>query len=360
MSIDTITACIHMVPEWLELVFLNFSIGVLVCRLWVLEDSVVSRRSLLAGMWRLLGIATAAMIASSIGDLLVRAAEMSGQPLSAVFPVLPTVVMHTYLGHVWLIRIAALIVLSLTLRAGRRYRESRAFMFFMLGLLAIVTMTKSASGHASDAGDFSVAEIMDWLHLMAAAFWGGGLLVLAVASLPTRARSAASATTVIANVAHRFSRIAGIAVGIIAVTSLYNAWVLVGSIEALWKAPYGWTVIAKAVLFLPLVCLGAFNRYVSVPLLRERADLSSGEQGMISLGLAPILARFRRSSNGRRIQQRFILSVRTEASLVLLILLCAVLLRHEIPARHHAHMEHAEEKSSISPHGGGSMHIDNR
>jgi copper resistance protein D len=358
------TTCIHLVPEWLELVFLNFSIGVLVCRLWLLEDltdaRLPSRRNLLARMWRLLGIAAAAMIASSIGDLLVRAAEMSGQPLSTVFSVLPTVVMRTHLGHVWLIRIAALTLLSLTLRTSRRYRDSHAFMFFLLGLLVIVTMTKSASGHAADAGDFSAAGIMDCLHLIAASIWGGGLFVLAVAILPALARSGDRATTVTAIVAHRFSRIAGFAVGIIAMTSLYNAWSLVGSIEALWKAPYGWTVIAKAVLFLLLICLGAFNRYVNVPLLGEWADLSPVEQGMIPRSLSPIFARFRQPLNDRRIQQRFILIVRTEAFLMILVLLCAVLLRHEIPARHHTHMEHAEGKSSISTHGGGNPHTDNR
>src|SRR6185369_15215450 len=339
------TACIHIVPEWLELVSLNFSIGVLVCRLWVLEDSAVSRRNLLARMWRLLGIAAAAMIASSISDLLVRAAEMSGQPLSNVFSVLPTVVLRTHLGHIWLIRIAALLVLSIALRAGRRHLESRAFMFFMLGLLAIISMTKSASGHASDAGDFSVAEIMDWLHLMAASIWGGGLFVLAIAILPDLAGAGKLPAKVTADVACRFSRMAGIAVGIIVITSLYNAWSFVGSVGALWKTPYGWTVIAKAVLFLLLICLGAYHRYVNVPLLREWAALSPVEQGIISRGVSSFLARFRHSPDYRLSIQRLERNIRIEALLMVMVLLCATLLRHEVPARHHSHMG-----SSNGPH----------
>ena len=337
MGIDTITACIHIVPEWLELVFLNFSIGVLVCRLWVLEDSAVTR------IWRLLGIALAAMIASSVGDLLVRAAEMSGQPLSAVFSVLPTVVLRTHLGHIWFIRIAALFSLSIALGAGSRHRDSRAFMVCLLGLLAIVAMTKSASGHASDAGDFSVAEIMDWLHLMAASLWGGGLFVLAAVILPGLARSNRPAK-VTAGVVQRFSRMAGISVGIIALTSLYNAWSFVGSVGALWEAPYGWAVMAKAVLFLLLVCLGAYNRYVSVPLLGEWAGLSPVEQG----GVSPIFARFRNSPDCRLIIQRLERCIRIEAFLMVMVLFCATLLRHEIPARHYSHMEN--NGRSLHPH----------
>jgi putative copper resistance protein D len=350
VSIDKLMSCIHIVPEWLELVFLNFSIGVLVCRLWVLEDSVVFRRNLLARMWRLLGIAAAAMIASSIGDLLVRAAEMSGQAFSRVFSVLPTVVLHTHLGHVWLIRIAALLFLLIALSAGRRRLESRAFMFFMLGLMAIISMTKSASGHASDAGDFSVSEIMDWLHLVAASIWGGGLFVLAVAILPDLARGGKLPATVSADVACRFSRMAGIAVGIIVITSLYNAWSFVGSAGALWKAPYGWTVIAKTVLFLLLVCLGAYNRYVSVPLLREWAALPPVEPGIISRGVSPMLARFSRPLDYHLIIQRFERNIRIEALLMVMVLLCATLLRHEIPARHHSHMGNEGDGRSLHPH----------
>ncbi|SRR6266704_3737004 len=357
-SVDIMTACIHIIPEWLELVFLSFSIGALVCRLWVLEDSAVthlhSRLNFLARMWRLLGIVVAAMIACSAGDLLVHSAEMSGQPLSNALSVLPTIVFHTHLGHAWLIRITALVLLSLTLGAGRRYRDSRTCIYLMLGLLAIAAMTKSASGHASDSGDFSIAEIMDWLHLMAASLWGGGLFVLAVTILPDLARLVDRTAEVNAKVAHRFSRMASIAVGIIAVTSLYNAWSFVGSIGALWKASYGWTVITKSILFLLLIGLGAYNRYVGVPLLQECAGLSPVR------GALPFIARLRRPLDERRIQQRFMLTVRAEALLMILVLLCAALLRHQVPARHHAHTEHAEGKPSLSPHGGGTPHTDNR
>ncbi len=115
----------------------------------------------------------------------------------------------------------------------------------MLCIAVIIAMTESASGHASDKGDFSIPEIMDFLHLLAAGAWGGGLFALSLVILPKLARAGDQAAALIADIARRFSRIAGIAVGIIAITALYNAWSFVGSFEAIWTSPYGWTVFAK-------------------------------------------------------------------------------------------------------------------
>jgi putative copper resistance protein D len=297
-----------------------------------------------------------AMTASSFGDLLVRAAEMSGQPLSAAFSVLPMVVSRTHLGHVWFIRITALTILSILAIGGGRHRESRPFILSMLCLLGLVAMTKSASGHGADAGDFSLAEMMDWLHLMAVSFWGGGILVLSAAILPELAGTGGPSAAPLAGIAGRFSRLAGVAVGIIAITSLYNAWSLVGSFGALFKAPYGWTVIAKAILFFLLICLGAFNRYVRVPFLRERAGLPRFTARPAMGGISRVLGQRLGSADDSQFMHRFMGSIRTEAFLMVLVLLCASLLRHQIPARHYSHMEHDSGASSVSPHDGGKPH----
>lgn len=340
------TGFINNIPEWFELIALAFCIGALICRLWVFTTSARTefprQGHLLAAMWRLFGICIAVMIASSIANLLMRAAEISSQPISAVFPVLPTVIFRTHLGQVWLIRIAALILLSIILKTGGRHRDSRGFLVFMLSITVIVSMTESASGHASDKGDFSIPEIMDWLHLLAASVWGGGLLVLSLSILPELVMPGNQTAPLIADVASKFSRIAGIAVGIIAITALYNAWVYVGIFEAFWRASYGRIVIAKILLFLLLINLGAFNRYFSVPLLQEWGGFSTGSRGIINRIAARLRSRFLRDQNGHKIALRFKRSVRVEAFLMVGVLLCVAMLRHEIPARHYLHLQHTK------------------
>ena len=150
-------------------------------------------------------------------------------------------------------------------------------------------MTESASGHAADAGDFSIIEISDWLHLLAASVWGGGLFALSLAILPSFAKAGDQQARLTADAASRFSRIAGFAVGIIVLTALYNAWMYVGSITALIKSSYGWTIIAKIVLLFFLLYIGAFNRYVRVPRMRKAAGLPEGRMGIISGIFAPVL-----------------------------------------------------------------------
>jgi putative copper export protein len=309
---------LQVIPDWLELISLACCFGVLVLSLWVVPrtpgDEASGQESLLATMWPLLAICTATLFASSIVALLVRATEMSGSPVTEVLSVVPTVLLRAHLGHTWILRWVAIAGLAVgTLVRGSR--PSRPSSYVMLGCALVVSAMDSASGHPSDAGDLSIAEIMDWLHLVAALVWGGGLLVLSWALLPRLMKHGDRATQLLGGMASRFSRIAGGAVGFIALTAPYQTWAYGGGVEELTTTHYGRIVVAKLVLFSMLVALGAFNRYVSVPRLHECADSAAW----------PLAA------------ARFARAVKLEALLVVAVLLCAALLRHQVPARHSVH-----------------------
>jgi putative copper export protein len=337
---------LHIIPSWLELVFLAYCIGALAGRLWVFPPSTDAARPeqgrFASSVWRSLAIGIVLTLASGSLNLLVRAAEMSVSSLWEVFPELPAVVLKTHFGEVWLIRVAGLVLVLAIAWMGRRYRDSRSALYFLLGIGAIVAMTESASGHAADAGDFSLNEIVDWLHLFAASVWGGGLLVMSTAVLPLLAREEVEGARSIAGVAARFSRIAGVAVGIIVLTAPYNAWAYAGSIDALLRTPYGRILIAKIALLIALLILAAFNRYVRVPRLLELSNMPMRRRHVLGGLLAPLLTPFVRDTAGDADSTaRFIRSVRVEAFLMLGVFFCAALLRHEVPAKHFLHMEHA-------------------
>ncbi len=347
------TELLHAIPAWLELISLTFCIGTLVCRLWVLDDPAAALPTdgkIPPRLWRLFRIGIAAIIACTIADLFISAAEMSGSAVPTV-PLLLTIILKTHFGIVWLIRIAVLLLLLVTEKAGRGYRESRGILFFMLALGFLIAITLSASGHASDKGDFSVPEVLDVSHLLAASIWGGGLFTLSVVILPTLSEETDG--VVLARVAARFSRIAIFGVGIIALTSLYNVWTYVGDFNSILKTAYGRTVLVKIILFLVLILFGAFNRYISVPLLQELAGPSSKSPG-ISNRLIKLILRVRRNQDKQRVAWRFLRNVRIEAVIMLAVLLCAALLRHEVPARHAIHLEHAH--NSDHPDHEAHMH----
>jgi putative copper export protein len=334
---------IHVIVEWVQLICLTFCIGVIVCRLWFFTPSMQTEFSykgdFVPGLWRLFCYGLALLIGCAFAGLITRSAEMSGQPVSAISSVLPLVLFKTHYGTVWLVRIGALVLL-VAAKTTVRYRDTRTFLVFMLILALAVSMTSSASGHGADTGDFSVPEIMDWLHLIAACLWGGGLMVLTFSVLPDLIGRGNGSAPLISRVADRFSAMAGVAVLTIAVTAVYNYTLEVAGLRLLVETTYGLTVAAKILLLLVLINLGGFNRYVSVPLLREWAAGSPEVGGVTGRVPGKFLARFRRNFSGPLNALRFKSLVRLETVLILAVLFCAAVLRHEVPARHAAMIQH--------------------
>jgi putative copper resistance protein D len=340
---------IHSMPNTLDLLALTTCIGALGCRVWVLQFTGknmdrLDSEPILTNIWRLLGACIAALVLSSAVLLLARSAEMSGLPFTAVLPAVPTVLFKTHYGQIWLVRVVAVAVLCIGWWIGRRRLDSRVIPRLMLCSGAIIAMTRSGSGHAADAGDLSLPELMDWLHLMAASIWGGGILALSTAILPRVINLPGRRQMVIADIARRFSTLAGIALVALVVTAVYNAWIEVGSFQALWKTPYGQIVIIKILLLITLMALGASNRYISVPLLQRWAGHALARQGSVyRLVAAPYISRFHLNPVESRIARWFTRKVWLEGIIILVVLICTGFLLHEVPARHFSHAGHGHE-----------------
>ncbi len=104
---------------------------------------------------------------------------------------------------------------------------------------------------------------LDWLHLLAMSLWIGDLVQLLLA-VPRGLRTvdASARTSFVRVLVPRFSRLALPCVIVLALTGVYSAWFHVREVEALTGTSYGLTVLAKVVLFLPLIALGALNLYL--------------------------------------------------------------------------------------------------
>ncbi len=331
---------VRSLPSWLELVGLACCMGTLVCRLWVLphadRSSPPDRQPLIRRLWLFFGAGMAVALAGASADLLVRTADMSGAPLRSVFPLLSAVILKTHFGKVWLVKISGFAVLAVMAKAGKRHRDSRAALSILFFVGAVIAMTESAAGHAADKGDFTPAEFMDWFHLLGALAWGGGLFVLRFVLLPRLARLDSEPAQSLAGAAARFSRMAGMAVGVIVITSLYHAWTYVGSVEALEETDYGLIVTAKVILFSLLLIFAAFNRYILLPAL---TGIPAEDHGLIDRLAGASFPAFSGGRPGHSIISRFRRSVGAEAILMLGVLLCAALLRHEVPAAHSLHRD---------------------
>jgi len=129
-----------------------------------------------------------------------------------------------------------------------------------LAAAALLLAGFTLSSHAAGAG--IVAGVVDWVHLVAAAAWLGGLaaVVAAVTAVPPPARPALAALLV-----PRASRVAAVALGAVAVTGAYAAGLHVPGLRALVDTLYGRGLLVKVLLVAAVAALGAVNRFWRVP-----------------------------------------------------------------------------------------------
>lgn len=315
---------VHSAPSLFDLLTLAVCIGSLSCRVWVLRDNhdgleKRDRQYMFRNLWRLIGVSVAMLVLSSSVLLVARTAEMSGLSISESLTAVSRVLFNTHFGRVWMIRIAAVAVLCAVWWTGRRDLNNLMYSILMLIAAAAVAATRSASGHAADAGDFSLNEIMDWLHLMAASVWGGGLIVLSLIVFPSVFRLSGDSRKYFTEIAVRFSGLAGVTLSIVVITAVYQGWTEVGSFRSLRETEYGKIIMVKIMLAALLVTLAASNRYLSIPRLR-------GLSGS-------------REENARTIS-RLVHKVRAEALIVAALLVCTAYLIHNTPAKHAFHAGH--------------------
>jgi copper transport protein len=114
-------------------------------------------------------------------------------------------------------------------------------------------------GHTRATARRWVMVASDVVHLVAGAVWLGGIVALVVAFRGTDdARR-------LAGLVRRFSDTALIAVGIVAVTGVTMAWIILPSWGELTSTGYGLALIVKVALVVVVIGLGAYNRYRLVP-----------------------------------------------------------------------------------------------
>ena len=197
------------------------------------------------------------------------AQSISDEPLASVLSdggVLRAVLLDTEFGRNWLLRLLLIGLLVGLLAAGSRGKPAgRGFLKLAIALVAAALAgTLAWAGHgiggAGLGGHFHLAA--DFVHLIAAAAWVGGLLPLAL-----MLAAAAGSVTVAHAVSLRFSASGVVAVSVLFLTGAINTWYLAGSIRALTETDYGHLLLVKVALFLVMLGLATVNRLWLTPAL---------------------------------------------------------------------------------------------
>jgi copper transport protein len=164
-------------------------------------------------------------------------------------------------GLLWVL---AAVVLGALLQGGEGTSRSPGWRVGALAVTFGLLRTTGMTGHNSEGSEPTWGAVADFVHLLGASLWIGGLAVLTTAVLPRRRAGELAA------VVPGYSRLAAVSVAGIVGAGLVLAWQVVGSYDALLHTSYGQLLLIKTAV-LGGVLLAA---YASRQWVRTRLDLA--------------------------------------------------------------------------------------
>ena len=219
----------------------------------------------------LLWLATAVFIAASVAQLLLQTSAARDVSILGVLPGPAwSMLTDTEWGRIWACRFFlsigfAVSVAAMAVAARRAAADQTSLPHIVLRLLALgfggaALWTLSLTSHgAATAGIRWEALVVDYVHLVAAAFWVGALFHFGL-SIPLVLRSPTpkQRTACLSAMVPRFSVVAALSVVVLILTGMFSAWAQVNILPAL-DTHYGLTLVVKLVIVVPLLGLGAIN-----------------------------------------------------------------------------------------------------
>ncbi|SAL37549.1 copper resistance D domain-containing protein [Caballeronia sordidicola] len=282
------------------------TLGAGLLSIWLSKEKAAEGKSPAHDAWRKARrLSLGGAVTLAVADLVLvwlQAASMSGAPLFDAFSAVIAVVTGTHAGIGWAIAFAGSVLLVLATVSANAKGSPRPGLFAIGALVAAAG--KASIGHAADAGAFSLAEGVQTVHLLATALWGGVVFAGAWRVLASLGTSLARAFLI--RIAGKISTLSVIAVSLVVLTGIYNAWRgLGGSAQALEASAWGQALVVKGVLVATALLLGAMNRWSVLPRLRRTASTVDA-----------------RTFNG---------VMRVEAVLIVAVFFAAAVLSHSVP-----------------------------
>jgi len=206
-------------------------------------------------------------LVSGVLWLLLQASAMSGQTFAEAIRsgTIATLINETQFGLVSEIRLALAASLAICLAFDRRQVLRWSALGSALCLIAAIAWTGHAASTPFVLGNLHI--LADALHLCAAAAWIGGLMSLVLLIRIVSRYHASAGAALQFNAVRRFSSLGIVSVATLIVSGMINAWILVGSLRALFVTDYGWVLMLKLAAFMVMVALAATNRFWLTPQL---------------------------------------------------------------------------------------------
>ena len=255
------------VARWAYFVGLALLVGTMGLRLLVLREPLPPRLSN-----RMYGVAAAGGIATlnvGIAAFVMRAADALQLPfVDLLYGDLSPIATKTRFGIAFVaMTLGYAVVTALVLLAWILDRPRLLWPGFVMGLGFATGL--SLSGHQGvEPNATLLTGVADWLHLVAAILWVGGLVALATCVWPLEPSLRKTAFL-------GFSRIATVLVGVLVLAGTYLSITRLPSVSDLWSTSYGEALLVKIAIVCVALAWGAVHHFVVRPRL-ERGDTPSG------------------------------------------------------------------------------------
>lgn len=186
-------------------------------------------------------------------------------------------------GYVWMIQMMLVIVLSAVTYLALKRGKLSSFKVWTIPILlfAGLLIMKAMNSHAYGLRYKEIAVIMDFLHLLAASLWVGGLASIFLL-LPQDDEN--EKWTKYWDAIKSFSSWAIGAVIVIFVTGLFNSTFFIPTIHSLFDTNYGVALLTKVLLFIGMGILGLIH-YVKGRVRKEK-KLGATVKGEFGVGIA--------------------------------------------------------------------------
>ena len=266
------------IARWLALLGGMAVVGAAVFRALVSTPTLAARgtpgarRALRTADFRLIGVGLALFLAGSLAQLVVQASvAFDTSALGALGAPVWNVLVETNWGRLWIWRAVLIIGAGAALFAAWRRGGGEGWTLAPTAALgAAALLTVSLTSHAAATPGVRLeALVNDFVHLISAAVWTGGLFAfaLAISVVFRRADGGAGRRSALAAMAARFSALAGASVAALILTGAFSAWAQVTIPQAL-ATPYGAALRAKLAVVALLLALAAANLVFVRPRLR--------------------------------------------------------------------------------------------
>lgn len=232
--------------------------------------------SFLARLRSALLLAAALGALGAVGGVVMQGAEAAGVPgTSALRWSIVSETLGTRFGTAWGLAVVAWLVfaaLVVVLLRPAGQCPGRPGLALLAVPLAYLVLVPALGGHPSIQPPVALNFPANVLHVLAMAVWLGGLAALLfLVPAATRRLEGAERGRLLAAVLSRFSQVALVAVAVVLLTGLVQAYVYVREPADLLDTAYGRAVLIKFVLLLAVLALAAYNRRRSVPRMERIA-----------------------------------------------------------------------------------------